>query len=100
MKFDWDDGNINKNLFRHGVHDWEIEDAFLDPHRLSLGKNDIHGEERHILLARTEISGKYLRIVYTTRTSAQGERLIRPISAYEMSNTDKKLYMRKGGKKR
>lgn len=26
MKFDWDKGNINKNLFRHGVHDWEIED--------------------------------------------------------------------------
>ena len=30
----------------------------------------------------------------------QGEKLIRPISAYEMSNTDRKLYLRKGGKRR
>ncbi|MBM4137681.1 MAG: BrnT family toxin [Nitrospira sp.] len=98
MRFDWDDGNINKNLFRHGVHDWEIEDAFLDPFRLSLGKNNIHREERHILLGRSEISGKYLRIVYTIRTTLHGEKLIRPISAYEMSNTDKKLYLQKGSK--
>ncbi|MBI3814586.1 MAG: BrnT family toxin [Nitrospinae bacterium] len=100
MKFDWDDGNINKNLFRHGVHDWEIEDTFLDPHRFSLGKNNIHGEARHILLGRSEVSGKYLRIIYTIRASALGEKLIRPISAYEMSSTDRKLYLRKGGKRK
>jgi uncharacterized DUF497 family protein len=100
MKFDWDDGNINKNLFRHGVHDWEIEDAFLDPYRLSLGKNDICGEERHILLGRSEISGKYLRIVYSVGITSQGEKLIRPISAYEMSNTDKRLYLKKWDKRR
>ncbi|MEW6214538.1 MAG: BrnT family toxin [Nitrospirota bacterium] len=76
MKFDWDNGNINKNLFRHGVHDWEIEDAFLDPNRLSLGKNNIHGEERHILLGRSEISGKYLRIVYTIYTIRRTKTLI------------------------
>ncbi|HLG28588.1 MAG TPA: BrnT family toxin [Candidatus Brocadiales bacterium] len=98
MQFDWDAGNTNKNLWRHGVHDWEIEDAFLDMNRLSLGKNSIHGEERHILLGRCEISGKYLRIIYTIRTTEAGEKLIRPISAYEMSRTDKKLYLRKGGK--
>ncbi len=28
MDFDWDEGNRGKNL-RHGVHDWEIEEAFL-----------------------------------------------------------------------
>jgi len=93
MEFDWDDGNIDKNL-KHGVHDWEIEEAFRDKWRLSAGKMRVKGEERHILLARCETSGKYLRIVYTIRT-IHGKNVIRPISAMEMSQKNKRRYKRR-----
>jgi uncharacterized DUF497 family protein len=93
MEFDWDAGNIDKNL-KHSVHDWEIEEAFKDKHRLPAGKMKVKGEERHILLARCETSGKYLRIVYTIRKK-YGKKLVRPISATEMSRSNKRRYKRK-----
>jgi uncharacterized DUF497 family protein len=92
MEFDWDAGNRYKNL-NHGVHDWEIEEAFYDKHRLPAGKMRVKGEERRILLARCETSGKYLRIVYTIRKK-YGKKLIRPISATEMSWSNKRRYKR------
>jgi uncharacterized DUF497 family protein len=93
MEFDWDDGNIDKNL-KHGVHDWEIEEAFRDKRRLPAGKMRVKGEERRILLACCETSGKYLRIVYTIRYK-HGRKLTRPISAVEMSQANKRRYQRR-----
>jgi hypothetical protein len=37
VEFDWDDGNRNKNL-RHGVHDWEIEEALKDREEFHWGR--------------------------------------------------------------
>jgi len=54
--FDWDEGNIDKNL-KHGVHDWEIEEACQYP----------RDEKRFILLGHAATSGKYLRVVYALR---------------------------------
>ena len=31
MEFDWDEGNEGKNL-KHGVSDWDIEEALTDIH--------------------------------------------------------------------
>jgi len=94
MEFDWDDGNIDKNL-KHGVHDWEIEEALLDPRRQLVGRQKIRGELRYKLLGRSATSGKYLRIVYTIRTTQEGIRKLRPISAVEMSSAEKRRYRRK-----
>jgi hypothetical protein len=44
MEFDWDHGNIDKNL-KHNVHDWEIEEAMLDPRRRLVGRQKIHAED-------------------------------------------------------
>ncbi|MDH7485934.1 MAG: BrnT family toxin [Anaerolineae bacterium] len=82
--FDWDEGNIDKNL-KHGVQDWEIEEACQDPRSCIIGYRLVKSEWRYVLLGRSATSGKYLRVVYTLRTAPDGETLIRPISAVEMS---------------
>jgi uncharacterized DUF497 family protein len=63
VEFDWDDGNRDKNL-RHGVHDWEIEEAFEDPFRTSGGAHSFRGERRRSVLGRSRTSGQYLKVIY------------------------------------
>ena len=92
MDFDWDEGNRDKNL-RHGVHDWEIEEAFEDPRRFMSGAHRIRGEQRRTLFARSRTSGQYLRIVYTERRRGP-RRLIRPISAMRMERAERARYER------
>jgi uncharacterized DUF497 family protein len=92
VDFDWDDGNRDKNL-RHGVHDWEIEEAFADPNRRFLGRTRESAESRYQILGRSPTSGSYLRIVYTIRVRA-GVELIRPISAVRMSQAERRTYRR------
>lgn len=89
--FDWDDGNIDKNL-RHGVQDWEIEEACLDPRRRIVGRSWLRREWRYRLLGRATTSGKYLRVIYTLRIGAEGRELIRPISAVEMTPSERRTY--------
>jgi hypothetical protein len=62
--FQWDAGNIDKNM-RHGVHDWEIEEALLDPRGRRIGSTIVNSEERYIWLGRAMSWGKYVRVVYT-----------------------------------
>jgi uncharacterized protein len=92
VDFDWDEGNRDKNL-RHGVHDWEIEEAFKDRSSFqepAQGK----GEARRVLYGRARTSGKYLRIVYTIR-EREGQSFVRPISAVEMTRRHKTRYRRR-----
>lgn len=93
MEFDWDDGNRDKNL-RHGVHDSEIEGAFQDTHGFVASQLTVGGEARYILFGRAAGSGKYLRVVFAVRMR-EGSRLIRPISAVEMSERNKRRYRRR-----
>jgi len=92
--FDWDDGNIDKNL-NHDVHDWEIEEACQDPRSKIIAHQFVDTEARYILLGRAATSGKYLRIVYTLREDWLGEQLLRPISAVEMNASQRRQYQRK-----
>ena len=92
--FQWDAGNIDKNRI-HGVHDWEIEEALLDPRGRRIDKMVVNNEERYLWLGRATSSGKYLRIVYTLRQDAEGQTLFRPISAVEMSPSERRRYRRK-----
>jgi uncharacterized DUF497 family protein len=93
VDFDWDVGNRDKNL-RHGVHDWEIEEAFEDPRQQRIGRSQaVNGEARFINLGRSRTSGKYLKIVYTVRIRV-GRRFIRPISAVEMTPSERRTYLR------
>ena len=93
MEFDWDAGNTGKNL-RHGVSDAEIEEAFTDRRAVLAAKLMVGREVRYTLLGRARRSGKYLRIVFTVRMKGR-RRLIRPISAVEMSDRNKRRYRRR-----
>lgn len=92
--FQWDEGNIGKNL-KHGVQDWEIEEACQDPRSRVIEYQFVRGEWRYVLVGRSATSGKYLRVVYALRTVPDGETLIRPISAVEMSAAQRRRYLRK-----
>lgn len=92
--FDWDDGNIDKNL-KHGVQDWEIEEACQDPRAKNIKHQIGRSETRYVLLGRARTSGKYLRVVYTKRRGAMGDLLIRPISVVEMDANQRRQYQRK-----
>ena len=92
--FDWDEGNIDKNL-NHDVHDWEIEEACQDPRSKIIAHQFVKSEKRYILLGRAATSGKYLRVVYTLRKNWTGGLLIRPISAVEMSASQRHQYQKK-----
>lgn len=92
--FDWDDGNIGKNA-KHGVEDWEIEEACQDPRSRIISYQFVDSEKRYILLGRASTSGKYLRVVYARRENWSGELLIRPISAVEMNASQRRQYRKK-----
>lgn len=47
--FDWDVGNIDKNLV-HGVHGWEIEEAVQDPKAVIIAHRFVKGKRRYVLL--------------------------------------------------
>ncbi len=94
MEFDWDDGNRDKNLYKHGVRDWEIEEALRDPQRIAIRRGLMQQERREVFLGRSARSVKYLRVVVTYRIR-HGRRWVRPISAVEMNATEKRRYSRR-----
>lgn len=85
-EFEWDKGNIGKNL-KHNVEDKEAEEAFFDENKV-ISKDVIHSkvEERFILLAETR-KGRLLYIVFTKRNSK-----IRIISARDINKKEVELY--------
>ena len=93
MEFDWDDGNESKSLYRHGIHDEEIEEALQDRFAIRIPAKQTRGERREAILGFASSSGRYLKIVYTRRTIA-GIEMIRPIRAILMSRSQRARYRR------
>ena len=85
--FEWDDGNRDKNLIKHGVSNEECEQVFEDVRRQFYPdiQHSRH-EERFVIVGATK-SGKLLRIAFTSRSD-----LIRVISARPINRKEKKLY--------
>ena len=85
--FQWDDGNIDKNLLKHQVQNWECEQIFFNEPLLILD-DPRHSllEKRWAAFGRTD-GGRLLTIVFTQR----GDR-IRVISARDMSRKETKYY--------
>ncbi len=78
LEFDWDKGNIGKNL-RHKVKDQECEEVFFD-------KDKVVVEERFILLGKTK-KNRLLYLVFTIR-----KKKIRIISARDINKKEVYLY--------
>lgn len=88
--FEWDVGNIDKNLIRHRVRNEECEEAFFDPNKRVL-RDALHSEKekRHILLGKTK-KRRVLFIVFTTRKNK-----VRIISARDLNKKELHLYHEK-----
>lgn len=91
VEFEWDKGNIGKNL-RHNVEDKEAEEVFLDNRRF-IFKDRLHSknEERFRIIGRTK-KGRLLFIVFTKR-----DRKVRLISARDINKKEVYLYEKKVG---
>jgi uncharacterized DUF497 family protein len=88
--FQWDEGNLDKNLIRHHVENWECEQIFfnrplivLDDPRHSVS------EKRWVAFGKTD-NDRFLVVVYTQRKN-----LIRIISARDMNKRERIFYNEK-----
>jgi uncharacterized DUF497 family protein len=87
--FDWDDGNSEKSLTRHGVSQKEAEQVFDDPRLLVLTdtKHSVT-EDRFHAFGETGARRK-LQLSFTLREDST---LIRVISARDMSRRERARY--------
>ena len=87
--FDWDAGNSRKSADQHGVTRAEAEQVFFDEKLLALA-DDRHSmdEMRYHALGCTD-DGRRLHVTFTLRSEG---RLIRVISARDMSRRERSSY--------
>ena len=89
--FQWDRGNIDKNLIKHNVENWECEQVFfnrpllvLDDPKYLISKN------RWAAFGKTD-ADRFRVVIFTKR-----DNLIRIISARNMNKRERKFYDEKG----
>jgi uncharacterized DUF497 family protein len=89
--FQWDKGNINKNLDKHNVENWECEQIFFNEPLIILG-DPKHSflEKRWAAFGKTD-ANRHLSVIFTKR-----DKLIRIISARDMSRRERKFYEKNG----
>lgn len=88
--FDWDSGNIEKNLVKHGIDCREAEEIFLDINSIHLEdvKHSL-GERRFVRIGRS-FTEKILIAIYTIRKNK-----IRIISVRGANKKEKNKYLGK-----
>jgi len=89
VEFQWDKGNINKNL-KHNVADKEAEEIFGSGRKV-VSKDEKHSlkEERYMLWGKTNV-GRKLTVFFTLRKNK-----VRIISARDMSRKEDIAYEKK-----
>ena len=89
LEFQWDKGNVGKNL-KHKVEDKEIEEPFFDKKR-KVYKDKLHSEkeDRYILIGKT----KNKRLLYTVFTMRG--RKVRIISSRYINKKEVVMYEKK-----
>ena len=85
--FQWDEGNINKNLYKHRVENWECEQVFFNEPLIILDDpKHSSSEKRWAAFGKTD-AGRLLTVIFTKRDS-----LIRVISAKTMKRKERTFY--------
>ena len=86
-QFDWDQGNIKKNLIKHGIECKDGEEIFLDE-KLVFGEDVKHSisEKRYLAIGKTA-KYKLLAVIFTVRNQK-----VRIISARKANNKERNLY--------
>ena len=86
-EFDWDKGNVDKNLVKHKVDFREAEEIFFNkPVKYYIDKLHSQIEVRYTALGKTNKKRKLI-ISYTIRKNK-----IRIISARDQSKKERKIY--------
>lgn len=88
--FDWDKGNIDKNLKKHNVTNEEGEEVFSNNPFVSKDERHSKKEQRFKALGRTNI-GRLLFISFTIRKAAEKLK-IRIISCRDMNKKEEVKY--------
>lgn len=91
LAFEWDEGNINKNLKKHGISDKASEEIFTNqPLLVSLDKKHSTLQElRYHALGKTN-KNTVLFISFTVRDDK-----VRIISARKANKKERKVYAKK-----
>jgi uncharacterized DUF497 family protein len=85
--FQWDKGNINKNLYTHNVENWECEQIYFNEPLIILDDpKHSYAEKRWTAFGKTD-AGRMLTVIFTKRGS-----LIRVISARDMKRKERIFY--------
>lgn len=86
-RFDWDDGNIQKNKLKHALDYWRIEEIFFNkPLLIYEDKPHSEVECRYYALGKTD-DVQYLFVVFTVR-----QQKIRVISARSQNKKERSYY--------
>ncbi|OGM06090.1 hypothetical protein A2125_00570 [Candidatus Woesebacteria bacterium GWB1_43_5] len=88
LEFEWDKGNINKSLKKHGVTNEESEEVFLNENLL-VHEDKEHStkeEKRYFCLGATD-SKKKLFMSFTIRKNK-----VRIISSRPLSKNERRIY--------
>jgi uncharacterized DUF497 family protein len=90
--FEWDPGKARTNAAKHGVSFGEAATIFADPNGLD-GPDLRHSslELRRLRIGRA-LTGRILMVAYTGRSSADGEEVVRIISARRASRKERSAY--------
>ncbi len=89
--FQWDEGNINKNLYKHNVENWECEQIYFNEPLIILdAPKHSYAEKRWAAFGKTD-AGRMLTVIFTKRGS-----LIRIISARDMKRKERIFYEKNG----
>jgi uncharacterized DUF497 family protein len=85
--FQWNEGNINKNLYKHKVENWECEQIFFNEPLIILDDPKHSYSERRWAAFGKTAAGKLLTVIFARRDS-----LIRVISARKMNQKERNFY--------
>lgn len=87
ISFEWDKGNIDKNLLKHKVTNKEAEEVFENRHFMIEDKKHSTVYERRYMLWGVTNSKRKLTIIFTIRTNR-----IRIISVRDMNVKERRQY--------
>ncbi|MBI9086031.1 MAG: BrnT family toxin [Desulfobacterales bacterium] len=89
--FQWDEGNIDKNLLKQRVQNWECEQIFFNEPLIVLDdpKHSM-SETRWAAFGQTD-AGRFLTLIFTKR-----DKLLRVISARDMNRKERTFYEKSG----
>jgi uncharacterized DUF497 family protein len=86
--FDWDEGNSQKSLDKHGVTQTEAEQVFVGEPLIAEDVSHSQDEPRYQALGST-VEGRRLHVTFTLR---YGATKVRVISARDMNRKERAYY--------